>query len=87
MKMDDWGIDELINKGGVMILTPEQEDLICEANKEKKLMEEIAEEEAKKYKHIPINHKCFDQILKKIGRKKLDDNETYSDIQITDDRE
>ena len=69
--MDDWGIDELINKGGVMILTPEQEDLICEANKEKKLMEEIAKEK-KQYKKIPINSDRFNQILIKIGRKKHD---------------
>jgi len=69
-KMDDWGIDELINKGGVMILTPEQEDLICEANQEKKLEEEIAKK-IKKCKVIPINPERFDQILKGIGRRKL----------------
>ena len=60
-------------------LTHEQEILITEANKEKKIMGEIEKEE-KQYKKIPINHKRFDRILKKIGRKKLDDNETYSDL-------
>ena len=70
--MDDWGIDELINKGGVMILTPEQESLIGDdAYHEKKLMEEIAKEK-KQYKKIPINSDRFNQILIKIGRKKHD---------------
>jgi len=40
----------------------------------------------KKCKVIPINPDRFNQILKKIGRKKLDDNETYSDIQGKNER-
>jgi len=35
---------------------------------------------------IPINPDRFDLILKKIGRKKLDDNETYSNIQGKNER-
>jgi len=67
-------------------LTPEQESLIGDdAYHEKKLEEEIAKK-IKKCKVIPINSDRFDRILKKIGRKKLDDNETYSDIQGKNER-
>jgi len=67
-------------------LTPEQESLIGDdAYHEKKLAEDIAKEK-KQYKKIPINPECFNRILKKIGRKKLDDIETYSDIQGKNER-
>ena len=94
--MDTKEFDEMCRKAGVKKevlcdtvftrqfkeeeLTPEQESLIGDdAYHEKKLAEDIAKEE-KQYKKIPINHERFDRILKKIGRKKLDDNETYSDL-------
>jgi len=52
-------------------LTLEQESLIGDdAYHEKKLIEET-EKNKKKYKTFPVNPKKFDQILKKIGRRKL----------------
>ena len=46
---------------------------------EKKIIEGFLKEI--KCKVIPIDPDRFNLILKKTGRKKLDDNETYSDIQ------
>ena len=51
---------------------------------EKKIIEGFLKE--MKCKVIPINPDRFDRILKKIGRKKLDDIETYSDIQGKNER-
>jgi len=66
-------------------LTLEQEDLINDCH-EKKLMEEEAMEENEKLeksrikKTTYINPDRLDQILKRIGRKKLDDDETYGNL-------
>ena len=57
-------------------LTHEQEILITEANKEKKLQEE----EEKEHKRIPINRERFRLIRKIEGREKLDGNETYREV-------
>jgi len=66
--------------------SPEQESLIGDdAYHEKKLEEEIAKK-IKKCKVIPIDPERFNLILKKTGRKKFDDNETYSDIQGKNER-
>jgi len=61
-------------------LTPEQEDLINDCH-EKKLMEENEKlEKSRIKKTIYINPDRLDQILKRIGRKKLDDDETYGNL-------
>jgi len=52
---------------------------------EKKMIEGIFKA-GKKCKVIPINPDRFNLIIKKIGRKKLDDIETYSEIQGKDER-
>ena len=58
-------------------LTAEQESLIGDDQyHERKLMEE----EEKEHKTIPINPDRLDQILKRIGRRKLDNNETYDSL-------
>lgn len=66
-------------------LTPKQEDLIGDgAYHERKLMEEEEKEHKiinKKYKiTYPMDPEKLDKILKKIGRKKLDNNEKYCDL-------
>ena len=58
-------------------LTPEQENYIGD----------LQHHEKKLNKRIPMNPKRFDLIKKKVGRKKFDVNETYSDIQGKIDRE
>jgi len=61
-------------------LTLEQEDLINDCH-EKKLMEENEKlEKSRIKKTIYINPDRLDQILKRIGRKKLDDDETYGNL-------
>jgi len=52
-------------------LTPEQENLVGDLqHHDKKVEKDIAREE-KKHKMFPVNPERLDQILKKIGRRKL----------------
>jgi len=52
-------------------LTKEQEDQI----------HDLPHHDKKCEKRIPINPERLNWIRKKIGREKLDDNETFSDLQ------
>lgn len=53
--------------------TPEQEDMICDLPYHEKKLEEKTGKNKKKYKMFPVNPERLDFILKKIGRKKLND--------------
>jgi len=66
--------DEMCRKAGV------KKEVLCDTVFTRQFKKK------KQYKKIPINPNRFDRILKKIGRKKLDDNETYSDISSKIDR-
>jgi len=66
--------DEMCNRAGI------KKEMLCDTVFTRQFKEK------KQYKKIPINPECFNRILKKIGRKKLDDIETYSDIQGKNER-
>ena len=54
-------------------LTSEQEDMICDLPYHEKKLKEKTGKNKKKHKMFPINLERLDFILKKIGRKKLND--------------
>ncbi|MCK4328289.1 hypothetical protein KAX02_00445 [candidate division WOR-3 bacterium] len=52
-------------------LTPEQESLIGDNVYHERKLEEDISKEKKKHKTFPVNPDRLDQILRKIGRRKL----------------